>query len=55
MKKEAAKILKYKDVTIAAVLMECKNKRDISNSRGSWNHLRLIKEIHEQHIGKARI
>ena len=36
------------------VFVECKNKRDINNNSASWNRLRLIQEIPEQHIGKAR-
>ena len=34
--------------------MECKNKSDTSNNRDSSNHSKIIQNIAEQHIGKAR-
>ena len=51
-RREDSKIQRRYDSNI--VLVKCKNKRYISNNRGRWNHLRLIQEIPEQHIGKAR-
>ena len=47
IKKEAEKILKYKDRN--TVHMECKNKGDVSNNRGDWGHLKVIQKIREQH------
>jgi len=34
--------------------VECKNKSDVSNNRGSLDHPRITQEIPEQHIAKAR-
>ena len=34
--------------------MERKSKFDTSNSKGNWNHLRIIQKIPEQHSMKAR-
>ena len=31
----------------------CKNKYDTSNNRGTWNHLKTIQKISEQHTGKS--
>jgi hypothetical protein len=49
IKKEAEKILKYKDLTI-----ERKNKCNTSNNRGNWNHLKIIQKIPEQRTGNPR-
>jgi hypothetical protein len=55
IKKEAEKILKYKDLTIDIQRMwNVKNKCDTSSNRGNWNHFKIIKKIPEQHTGKAR-
>ena len=54
-KKEAEKILKYKEINNRNTAhVECKNKSDASNKRGSWNHLKIIQKIPDQHTGKAR-
>ena len=53
-KKEAEQILKYKrpyDRNTSHV--KHKNKCDTSNSRGKWNHLKIIQKIPEQHTWKA--
>jgi hypothetical protein len=34
--------------------VECRNKGNISNNWGKWNHLKIIHKIPEQHIGKAQ-
>jgi len=41
IKKEAEKILKYKDLRNTAHV-ECKNKDDTSNNRGDWNYFKVI-------------
>ena len=48
IKKEAEKILKYKDLTIDITAhVECKNKDDTSNNRNDWNYIKVIQEIRE--------
>ena len=43
IKKEAEKILKYKDLTIENTAhVECKNKGDTSNNRGDWDYFKVI-------------
>jgi len=43
IKKEAEKILKYKDLTIRNTThVECKNKGDSSNNRRDWDHFKVI-------------
>jgi hypothetical protein len=55
IKKEAEKIVKYKDPTTEIQLhVECKNKSDTTNNRGNWNHLKIIQKIPEQHNGKLQ-
>jgi hypothetical protein len=55
IKKEAEKILKYKDITIEIQRMwNVKNKCDTSSNRGNCNHIKIIQKIPEQHHGKAR-
>jgi hypothetical protein len=45
IKKEAEKILKYKDLTIQIQRMwNVKNKSDTSNNRGNLNHLKIYSE-----------
>jgi hypothetical protein len=51
-KKEAQKILKYKELTMENV--KCERKRDTGNNRGDWNHLKITQKVPEQHTGKAR-
>jgi len=54
IKKEAEKILKYKDLTIEIQRMRnVKNKFDTSNNRGDWDYFRIIQKICEQHTRKA--
>jgi len=31
-----------------------RNKSDVRNNRGNWNHLKITQTIPEQHTGKAR-
>jgi hypothetical protein len=33
--------------------VECESKSDTRNSRGNWNHLKIILIIPEQHTGTA--
>ena len=43
IKKEAEKILKYKDLKIEIQrMLECKNKGDTSNNRGDWDYFYVI-------------
>jgi hypothetical protein len=53
IKKEAEKILQYKDLTTTAHV-ECKNKGDPSNNRSKWNHFKILQKMLEQHTRKAR-
>jgi len=54
IKKEAKKILKYKDLyNRYRVHVECKNKGDTSNNRGDWDYLKVIQKICEQHTRKT--
>jgi hypothetical protein len=55
IKKDADNILKYKELNNRNIVhVERKNKSDTSNNRGSWNHLKIIQKIPEQHTGKSR-
>jgi hypothetical protein len=50
IKKEAEKILKYKDLTIKIQRMSnVKNKGDTSNNWSDWDHFKIIQKIREQH------
>jgi len=50
IKKEAGKILKYKDLTIERQGMwNVKTKVDTRNNRGDWEYFKVIQKIHEQH------
>ena len=49
IKKEAEKILKYKDLTIEIQRMW---KGDTSNNRSDWDHFKIIQKICEQHTKK---
>jgi len=54
IKKEAEKILKYKDLTIEIqCIVECKNKGDTSNNRDDCDYFKVIQKIREQHTGKT--
>jgi len=52
IKKEAEKILKYKDLKIEIQRM-WKNQGDASNNMGDWDYFKLIQKIREQHTGKT--
>ena len=53
IKKEAEKILKYKDLTNRNTThVEGKNKGDTSNNRSDWDHFKIIQKIHKQHTRK---
>jgi hypothetical protein len=58
VKKEAEASLEYRDLMIQRESMwsgkKKKNKSDNNNIRGSWNHLKIIQKILEQHTGRAR-
>jgi hypothetical protein len=46
IKKEAKKIIKYKDLTIETEQMwKVKTKNDNRNNRGNWKHLLTIPKI----------
>jgi hypothetical protein len=47
IKKEAEKILKYKDLKIEMCNVEYASKSDNSNNRGDWNHVRITQIIPE--------
>ena len=43
IKKEAEKILKYKDLNNRNTAhVECKNKGDTGNNRGDWDYFKVI-------------
>jgi len=53
IKKEAEKILKYKDLTIETQRMwNVKTKLIPKNNRGDWDYFKVIQKIHEQHTRK---
>ena len=54
VKKEAEKIIKYRNRNRNTAHVEYKNKNDTSNNGVYWNHLRIIQKIPEQHTGEAR-
>jgi hypothetical protein len=52
IKKEAEKILKYKDLIIEkSAHVKCECKSDTSNNRGDWNHFKITQTVPEQHTG----
>jgi hypothetical protein len=54
IKKEAEKILKYKDLTIEMqVMWNIKNKGDTSNNSGDWDYFKVIQKICDQHTRKT--
>ena len=54
IKKEAEKILKYKDLKIEIQRMwNVKNKGDASNNRGNWDYFKVIYKIRELHTMKT--
>jgi len=55
IKREAENFLKYTDLTIETRRMwNLKNNGDTSNSKGNWNHLKIIQKILQQRSGKRR-
>jgi hypothetical protein len=53
IKKEAKKILKYKDLTIEIHHMwNVKTRVITSNNWSDWNHLKIIQKIRDQHTRK---
>jgi hypothetical protein len=54
IKKEAEKIIKCRLYNKNTAHMDCKNKSDINNNRGNWNHLKIIQKIPDPHTGTAR-
>ena len=54
IKKEAEKILKYKDLNNRnSSHVECDSKSDTGNNRGDWNHFRITQTTPEQHTWEA--
>ena len=54
IKKEAEKILKYKDLTIEIQRMwNVKTRVNTSNNRSDWDHFKIIQKIHKQHTRKS--
>ena len=47
IKKEAEKILKYKDLTTEIQRM-WKVKTRVRNNRSDWDHFKIIQKIHKQ-------
>ena len=53
IKKEAEKILKYKDLTIEIQRMwNVKNKDDTNNKWSDWDHFQINQKIRERHTRK---
>ena len=53
IKKEAEKILKYKDLYDRNTThVEGKNKGDTSSKWRDWDHFKIIQKIHKQHTRK---
>ena len=55
IKKEAEKILHYKDLTIEVQCMWTKNKTDTSNNWGNWSQLKVIQKRADQNSSKAQL
>jgi len=54
IKKEAEKTLKNKELINRKMAhAERINKSETSNNRGSWNNLKIIQKMPEQHTRKA--
>ena len=51
IKKETEKMIKPYNINTGHV--ERTNKRDTSNNRGNWNHLKIIQKIPQQHTANA--
>jgi hypothetical protein len=56
IKKEAEKILKYKDLDNRnRAHVECKNKGDTSNNWSDWNYFKIIQKIHGSTPGNHEV
>ena len=55
IKKEAEKILHYKDLTIEVQCMWTKNKSNTSNNWGNWSQLKVINKRADQSSRKAQL
>ena len=54
IKKEAEKILKYKNFTMEIQRMwNVKTKGDTGNNGGDWHYFKVIQKIRGQHTGKT--
>ena len=45
--------LKYRPYNRNTAHVECKNKSDANNNKGSWNHFKIIQTISDQNTGEA--
>jgi hypothetical protein len=52
IKKEAEKILKYKDLITEIQHVECKIKGDASNNRDNWKHFKPFRKYLSSIVGK---
>ena len=52
IKKEAEKILKYKDLRNSGHV-KCVNKSGTGNNMGNWNHFKITQTISERHTRKT--
>ena len=53
-KKEAEKILNYKDLTMEIRrMLECDSKSDAGNNRGDWNRFKITQTVPEQRTGES--
>jgi hypothetical protein len=55
IKKEAEASLKYKELNNRNIMhVEHKKESDTRNDGDNWNHLKIVQQVLEQHIGNAQ-